>query len=363
MNNREHRNNYMPGSASHLTAESFKARAMQAANEMLDDIENMADLAILIENKVKEIVGKFDVDFEDCELDECSAVAFMNRSEWEFDPNENVCTTPELMYSWKKNAYMYALTIWTRISDNKDETCYRYRLNRMCSGKTPEILSSATGKWTIDLPEPTSLDIARAFLAECPEAEEQDLDFLDNAATVSGARDVQDLRRIMENSMKLMQLYRRISDFMDIDCISEDDKEPYLMLIPDDPFKCGCAVCEREGQYVLRQCFCVADLLDMDPDDDWNQEISDEMMGTFFVNEIAATDNAEELAYLLEEMFGAYRKSGYCVLPLSMQAYCCIALPFDAEPEFYTLNNQDLTKEEVENFLHGIDGLANILPE
>ena len=108
----------------------------------------------------------------------------------------------------------------------------------MCSGKTPEILSSATGKWTIDLPEPTSLDIARAFLAECPEAEEQDLDFLDNAATVSGARDVQDLRRIMENSMKLMQLYRRISDFMDIDCISEDDKEPYLMLIPDDPFKC-----------------------------------------------------------------------------------------------------------------------------
>ena len=97
MNNREHRNNYMPGSASHLTAESFKARAMQAANEMLDDIENMADLAILIENKVKEIVGKFDVDFEDCELDECSAVAFMNRSEWEFDPNENVCTTPELM--------------------------------------------------------------------------------------------------------------------------------------------------------------------------------------------------------------------------------------------------------------------------
>lgn len=110
-------------------------------------------------------------------------------------------------------------------------------------------------------------------------------------------------------------------------------------------------------------CFCVADLLDMDPDDDWNQEISDEMMGTFFVNEIAATDNAEELAYLLEEMFGAYRKGGYCVLPLSMQAYCCIALPFDAEPEFYTLNNQDLTKEEVENFLHGIDGLANILPE
>ena len=50
MNNREHRNNYMPGSASHLTADSFKARAMQAANEMLDDIENMADLAILIES-------------------------------------------------------------------------------------------------------------------------------------------------------------------------------------------------------------------------------------------------------------------------------------------------------------------------
>ena len=75
MNNREHRNNYMPGSASHLTAESFKARAMQAANEMLDDIENMADLAILIENKVKEIVGKFDVDNISCRILATSVVS------------------------------------------------------------------------------------------------------------------------------------------------------------------------------------------------------------------------------------------------------------------------------------------------
>lgn len=363
MDNKEYRNNCIPGIASRLTAESFKVRAMQAANEMLDDIEDRADLAILIENKVKEIVKKLDVDFEDCELDECSAVTFMSRSEWNFDPNEDVYTTPELTYSWKKDAYMYVLTICTRISENEDETCYMYKLNRIRSGKAPEILNPATGKWVIDLPEPTSLDIARAFLAECPEAEEQDLDFLDSATTVSGARDVQDLRRIMENSKKLMQLYRQVSDFMDIDCISEDDEEPYLMLIPDDPFKCGCVVCEREGQYVLRQYFCTADLLGMDPDDDWNQEISDEMMSTFFVNEIAATDNIEALVCLLEDMFGAYRKGGYCVLPLSMQAYCCIALPFDTEPEFYTLNNQDLTKEEVENFLHGIDGLANILPE
>ena len=35
----------------------------------------------------------------------------------------------------------------------------------------------------------------------------------------------------------------------------------------------------------------------------------------------------------------------------------------DRQGVLYTLNNQDLTKEEVENFLHGIDGLANILPE
>lgn len=40
MDNREYRNNCIPGIASRLTAESFKVRAMQAANEMLDDIEN-----------------------------------------------------------------------------------------------------------------------------------------------------------------------------------------------------------------------------------------------------------------------------------------------------------------------------------
>ena len=266
------------------------------------------------------------------------------------------------MYSWKKDAYMYVLAIGTQISVNKDETYYMYELSRIRSGKVPEILNPTTGKWMLDLPEPSSRDIAKAFLSECPEAEKQDLAFLENAATVSGACDVHDLHRVMENSMKLMKLYRLVSDFMDIDCISTDDKEPYLVLVPDDSFKYGCAVCEQEGQYMLQQCFSAAEILGLDLDDDWDRETLDEMSGIYFINEIAATDNVETLVYLLKEMFGVYRKGEYCILPLSMQAYCCIVLPLDEEPEFYTLNDQELTKQEVENFMQGLDGLHNILP-
>lgn len=346
-----------------LTAESFKVKAMQAAQEMLEGVEHMTDLAILIENTVKKIVKKFGVDFEDCALDECSVMAFTDRSGWEFGPNEESYTTPNLMYSWEKNTYMYILTIRANKSKKMKEASYMYELRRVRCGRVPEIFHPAFNKWIVAPITPSSLDIARVFLAECPEAEEQDLDFLENAARVSRACDVQDLRRVMENSMTLMKLYRQVSDFMDLDCMQADGGDPYLTLIPDDPFKCGCAVGEKDGKYVLQQCCCEADMLGLDLDDPCDREAMESMKSMYFINDITITDNMEALAHLLGDMFGAYRKGSYCVLPLSMQAYCCIALPLDEEPEFYTLNDQDLTKQEVDNFIQGLDGLANILPE
>lgn len=346
-----------------LTAESFKVKAIQAAREMLENVECMTDLAILIENKVKKIVKKFDVDFEDCALDECSAMAFTDRAGWEFGLSKESYATPNLMYSWEKDAYMYILTIRAHKSKKMREASYMYELRRVRCGRVPEVFNPTINKWITVPITPSSLDIARAFLAECPKAEEQDLDFLENAAKVSHACDVQDLRRIMENSMTLMKLYRQVSDFMDLDCMQADGEDPYLTLIPDDPFKCGCAVCERDGKYVLQQCCCEADMLGLDPDDPCDWEAMESMKSMYFINDIAVTDNMEVLTHLLGDMFGAYRKGSYCILPLSMQAYCCIALPLDEEPEFYTLNDQDLTKQEVDNFIQGLDGLANILPE
>lgn len=335
-------------------------------NSVLTRAVHAGDIAINMENAVKEILPLFNTSFTSCSLLQDEVDEYVDVSNWHVDENGLVTTLP-LTYYWEKDGDAYELTVFVTKLDLKHKPLDENPESELCYACLRKTKDRGTFSYDFDsnswLPCKDMSDLEELvdeFSEDHVITGPADLEFLYSIADLMRCKTAEELTDIYNRSEKLLQLYRATSDFMTIgsdidDYLNEDDtnvKEAAALasitLSPDSIHKCGVLIKEENGTLVVNQylnCFHICEDISLGVTEDDLPSIPE------YEYNVAHTTDIKAVAKLLDKMYARYSKHLEYDIPLSLTAFVRADIAYDIGEKvcFVEGPKRKLTVEEKKN--------------